>query len=325
MSETVLLTGCAGFIGSFVAKRLCEMGYRVLGVDDLNDYYDVNLKLWRLELLSEYKNFEFLKMDISSRGDVFSLRGQRFSAVLNLGARAGVRASLKNPKLYFDVNLTGTLNLLDLCVQNETEKFVLASTSSIYANCPLPFTEDMRTDFLISPYASSKKAAELISYTYHHIYGIDVTVPRYFTVYGPAGRPDMSVFIFVKNIMEGRPIRVFGDGKQKRDFTYIDDIVDGTIKCMNLRTGFDIINLGNNNPVELIYVVHLIEQNLSKKANIIFDKPNPLDIPATWADINKAQNLIGWTPNTSIEDGIRKTVDWFIQNEQRVKKIKLEE
>lgn len=325
MSERILLTGCAGFIGSFVARRLCEMGYQVLGVDDLNDYYDVNLKLWRLELLSEYKNFEFLKMDISSRESVFSLKGQKFSAILNLGARAGVRASLKNPKLYFDVNLTGTLNLLDLCVQNGIKKFVLASTSSIYANCPLPFTEDMRTDFLISPYASSKKSAELICYTYHHIYGIDVTVPRYFTVYGPAGRPDMSVFIFVKNIMEGRPIRIFGDGKQKRDFTYIDDIVDGTIKCMELGSGFEIINLGNNKPVELIYVVRLIEQNLSKTANIIFEKPNLLDLPATWADINKAQNLLRWTPKTSIEDGIRRTVEWFIQNEKRIRKIKVED
>ncbi|MCS7214102.1 MAG: NAD-dependent epimerase/dehydratase family protein [Candidatus Calescibacterium sp.] len=325
MSERILLTGCAGFIGSFVARRLCEMGYQVLGVDDLNDYYDVNLKLWRLELLSEYKNFEFLKMDISSRESVFSLKGQKFSAILNLGARAGVRASLKNPKLYFDVNLTGTLNLLDLCVQNGIKKFVLASTSSIYANCPLPFTEDMRTDFLISPYASSKKSAELICYTYHHIYGIDVTVPRYFTVYGPAGRPDMSVFIFVKNIMEGRPIRIFGDGKQKRDFTYIDDIVDGTIRCMELGSGFDIINLGNNKPVELIYVVRLIEQNLSKTANIIFEKPNLLDLPATWADINKAQNLLRWTPKTSIEDGIRRTVEWFIQNEKRIRKIKVED
>lgn len=323
--EKVLVTGAAGFIGSFVSKKLCQMGYKVLGVDDINDYYDVNLKLWRLEVLSEYKNFEFLKMDISSRESVFSLNGEKFSAVLNLGARAGVRASIKNPKLYFDVNVGGTINLLDFCVQNDIKKFVLASTSSIYANCPLPFVENMKTDYLISPYASSKKSAELIGYTYYHLYGIDITVPRYFTVYGPFGRPDMSIFIFIKNIMDGKPVRIFGDGKQKRDFTFVEDIVDGTIKCMLLKSGFEIINLGNNNPVELLYVLNLIEKNLSRKANIIFDKPNPLDIPATWADISKAKRMLGWSPKTSIEEGIEKTCRWFLENLNRVKDIKIQE
>lgn len=325
MPDKVLVTGAAGFIGSFVSKRLCEMGYNVVGVDDLNDYYDVNLKLWRIEVLSGYKNFEFIKMDISSRESVFSLDGEKFSAILNLGARAGVRASIKNPKLYFDVNLGGTINLLDLCVKNGIRKFVLASTSSIYANCNLPFVEDMKTDSLISPYAASKKSAELAAYTYHHIYGIDVTVPRYFTVYGPFGRPDMSVFIFIKNIIDGKPIRIFGDGRQKRDFTFVEDIVDGTIKCMLIGSGFEIINLGNNNPVELLYVLELIEKNLSRKADIIFDKPNPLDIPATWADISKAKRILGWSPKTSIEDGIQKTVRWFLENPGRTKEIKVQE
>lgn len=325
MPDKVLVTGAAGFIGSFVSKRLCEMGYNVVGVDDLNDYYDVNLKLWRIEVLSGYKNFEFIKMDISSRESVFSLDGEKFSAILNLGARAGVRASIKNPKLYFDVNLGGTINLLDLCVKNGIRKFVLASTSSIYANCHLPFVEDMKTDSLISPYAASKKSAELAAYTYHHIYGIDVTVPRYFTVYGPFGRPDMSVFIFIKNIIDGKPIRIFGDGRQKRDFTFVEDIADGTIKCMLLSSGFEIINLGNNNPVELLYVLELIEKNLSRKADIIFDKPNPLDIPATWADISKAKRILGWSPKTSIEDGIQKTVRWFLENPGRTKEIKVQE
>lgn len=322
MPEKVLVTGCAGFIGSFVSKKLCEMGYDVVGVDDLNDYYDVSLKLLRLEFLSEHRNFSFIKLDLARREEVFSLRGEKFYAIFNLGARAGVRASLRNPKLYFDVNTGGTINLLDLCVQSDVKKFILASTSSIYANCSLPFKEDMRTDFPVSPYASSKRAAELISYTYHHIYGIDTIVLRYFTVYGPFGRPDMSVFIFAKNIMEGEPIRIFGDGTQKRDFTYIDDIVDGTIRSMHAVKGFEIINLGNNCPVELNYVIKLIEKGFSRKANVIYDKPNPLDLAATWADITKAKSILGWSPKTSIEEGIEKTVRWFLENKNRVREIK---
>lgn len=324
MSESVLVTGCAGFIGCFVSKRLCEMGFDVVGVDDLNDYYDVNLKLWRLETLSGHKNFHFLKIDISKREDVLSLRGKRFFAVLNLGARAGVRASIRNPKVYYEANLIGTLNLLDLCVRGSIDRFILSSTSSVYAGCVSPFREDMRTDFLISPYAASKRAAELLCHTYHSMYGLKVVILRYFTVYGPFGRPDMSIFAFTKGIMEEAPIRIFGDGRQKRDFTYIEDVVDGTIRSMELPAGFEIINLGNNRPVELMYVVRLIEDNLSKKATIIFDEPNALDLPETWADITKAQRLLGWIPKTSIEDGIAKTVRWFVENSERIRQIRVQ-
>ncbi len=319
-----LVTGCAGFIGSFTAKRLLDDGFEVVGVDDMNDYYDVRLKEWRLSMLKNYRNFSFIKIDISNKDEVFSLKGEKFSAIFNLGARAGVRASIKNPKVYIDVNVVGTLNLLDLCVSEGTEKFILASTSSIYAMCPVPSSENLRTDDVISPYAASKKSAELLARSYHHIYGIDITVLRYFTVYGPAGRPDMSIFRFTKNIMDGKPIVIYGDGKQKRDFTFVDDIVEGTLRGLR-KLGYKIINLGNSRPVELMYVVRLIEENVGRKANIIFDKPNPADLPETYADISLAKKLLGWEPTTPIEEGIKKTCDWFRENWDFIKEISTEE
>ncbi len=323
-SGRLLVTGCAGFIGFFVTKALLEEGYEVVGVDDMNDYYDVKLKFWRLEILSGYRNFRFVKIDISKRDEVFSLRGGRFSCILNLGARAGVRASVVNPKVYVDVNVIGSLNLLDLCVSDGIEKFVLASTSSIYAGCPSPFSEDMNTDRVFSPYAASKKSAELLAHSYHHIYGIDVTVLRYFTVYGPFGRPDMSIFRFVKNTMEGKAIKIFGDGRQRRDFTYIDDIVDGTLRGMK-KVGFEIINLGNSRPVEILYVVSLIERELGKKAQIIFERPAVADLPSTYANIDKARRILGWEPRNSIEEGIKKTCVWFMENRDRIRDISTEE
>lgn len=322
--KKVLLTGCAGFIGFFTAKKLIESGYIVVGVDDMNDYYDVKLKNWRLEILRSFRNFEFLKADISKEEELSELKGERFSVIFNLGARAGVRGSVKNPKIYVDVNIVGNLNLLNFCVQNGIEKFVLASTSSIYANLQPPFSEEQKTDKVVSPYAATKKSAELFCYSYHHLYGIDITVLRYFTVYGPAGRPDMSIFRFIKNIMEEKPIVIYGDGKQKRDFTYIDDIVDGTIKGKK-KLGYEIINLGNNRPVELMYVVKLIEEELGKKAKIIFEKPNPADLPITCADISKAKRILDWQPKTSIEEGIKKTCDWFRENADFIKSISTEE
>jgi Nucleoside-diphosphate-sugar epimerases len=225
-----LVTGCAGFIGCFTAKKLLEQNFEVIGIDDLNDYYDIKLKKFRLDILKSFRKFTFLKLDISKKDEVFSLKGEKLDCIFNLGARAGVRASIKNPQIYVDANITGTLNLLSLCVENSIEKFVLASTSSIYAGVKAPFRESAKADSPLSPYAATKKAAELLAYTFHKLYKIDITIPRYFTVYGPAGRPDMSIFRFIKNIMEDKPIIIYGDGKQKRDFTYIDDIVEGTIK-----------------------------------------------------------------------------------------------
>ncbi len=320
----VMVTGCAGFIGSFVAKRLCEQGFSVLGVDDLNDYYDVKLKMWRLDILKQYKNFSFHLCDISKDQIRSDLKGEKFSVIYNLGARAGVRASIKNPKAYIDTNIIGTLNLLDLCITEGIEKFVLASTSSVYAGCRPPFSEDSNTDFVLSPYAASKKGAEILAHSYHRLYKIDVTILRYFTVYGPYGRPDMSIFRFVKNIMEGKPIEIFGTGKQKRDFTYIDDIVEGTIRASK-KLGFEVINLGNNRPVELMYVVSLIENYLGRKAEIIFREENPADLPETHAEISKAQRILGWRPKISIEEGIKKTCEWFLENKKMIETISTQE
>jgi len=241
-------------------------------------------------------------------------------AVINLAARAGVRASVENPWDYVDTNITGTLNLLDLCREFDIKKFVLASTSSLYGTNKMPFCEEDRTDGPLSPYAATKKAAEAMCYTYHFLYGIDITIPRYFTVYGPAGRPDMSIFRFIKNINEGKKIEVFGDGRQKRDFTYVDDIAAGTVEALK-PPGYEIINLGNNNPVELMYVINLIEKNLGKKAKIDFLPRHPADVLATCADIGKAERLLGWKPEVRIEEGVRRAVEWHSNNSEMLTEI----
>lgn len=229
----LLITGCAGFIGWKTCSQLLEKGEEVIGIDNLNTYYDPKIKEWRLNELKKYPDFTFNRIDISQIEPLRSLfKSHSFEAVINLAARAGVRASVENPWSYVDTNITGTLNLLELCREFDIKKFVLASTSSLYGTNKMPFCEEDRTDNPLSPYAATKKAAEAMCYTYHFLYGIDITIPRYFTVYGPAGRPDMSIFRFIKNIYEGKPIEVFGDGKQKRDFTYFPDThtLDGN-KC----------------------------------------------------------------------------------------------
>jgi nucleoside-diphosphate-sugar epimerase len=245
-----------------------------------------------------------------------------FDGVINEAARAGVRASLQNPFVYFTTNALGTLNLLELCKNYGVPKFVLASTSSLYAGQPMPFKEDLPVNTPISSYAASKKSAEVIAYTYHYLYGIDVSVVRYFTVYGPAGRPDMSVFRFIKWIMEEKPLEVFGDGSQSRDFTYIDDIAEGTILAIK-PLGYEIINLGNNQPHKLSEVIRLIEEFTGKSAKIENREFHKADLKATWADITKAKELLGWQPKVSLEEGIRRTVDWFKENWHWLKDIKL--
>ncbi|MBM4128807.1 MAG: NAD-dependent epimerase/dehydratase family protein, partial [Nitrospira sp.] len=229
----VLVTGCAGFIGWRVSERLLEEHRVVIGVDDLNDYYDPRLKQWRLHSLSKYPNFTFKILDIAQYEHLRKLFSEyAFDAVINLAARAGVRASVENPWVYLDTNVKGTLNLLECCKETGVNKFVLASTSSIYGLKDIPFSETDMTDAPLAPYSATKKGAEVLCYSYHYLYGLDISIPRYFTVYGPAGRPDMSIFIFIKRIDNGLPISVFGDGKQKRDFSYIDDVADGTLKCL---------------------------------------------------------------------------------------------
>ena len=324
----ILVTGCAGFIGAKVTEFLLADGYTVIGVDNLNDAYDVRLKQWRLAQLQGKPGFEFHMLDICERdrlGDVFEspfvIRDSKFDAVVNLAARAGVRQSVENPRIYFETNVNGTLNLLELCQKYGVKKFALASTSSLYgANNAQPFREDANTDEPLSPYAASKKAAEALCYTYHYLYGIDMTVLRYFTVYGPAGRPDMSLFRFVQGIGEERPVIVYGDGQQARDFTYVDDIARGTLAALK-PVGYEIINLGSDQPVKITNAIRLIEEQVGKKAKIAYKPRHPADVFATWADISKAERVLGWQPQSIFPDGVARLVAWYQENRSWVKEI----
>ncbi len=325
--KTIVVTGCAGFIGWKVSERLLEEQINVVGVDNLNDYYDPTLKEWRLSALrAKSKELDaqlfFHHSDISDLDEVKQIFMQhKLNAVINLAARAGVRSSIEDPWVYLDTNVKGTLNLLECCKEFGVKKFVLASTSSLYSLNEMPFKETDKTDSPLAPYAATKKGAEVLCFSYHYLHGIDISIPRYFTVYGPAGRPDMSIFIFTKNIDNSIPITVFGDGSQKRDFSYIDDIAEGTLKCLK-PFGYEIFNLGNDNPVELRYVISLIEEVLGKKAEIEFVPRHPADVFATWAHIDKSKEKLHWSPKTSIKEGIKKTVAWYLENKDFVNRLK---
>lgn len=309
-----LVTGCAGFIGSQVCARLLLDGHRVIGVDCINDAYDVRLKHWRLSQLCAHTQFAFHHLDISQREALRPVFTREFSGVINLAARAGVRQSVENPWVYFEANVTGTLNLLELCREFDIPKFVIASSSSVYGNHnPRPFCEDANTDAPPSPYAASKKAAEVLCKTYHELFGLDVTVMRYFTVYGPAGRPDMSVFRFIQWISEGKPITLFGDGKQERDFTFVEDVAQGTIAALK-PLGYEIINLGADKPIVLNDVIAIIESAVGRRAVLDVQPRNPTDMLATWADIRKAERLLAWRPRVLFAEGIRATVAWYRAN-----------
>lgn len=314
---TYLVTGTAGFIASKVTELLLADGHSVVGVDNLNDAYDVRLKQWRLAQLQKNSNFEYHNQDIrdlEAMRSLFEARAEPFDGVINLAARAGVRTSVIDPWIYYETNTTGTLNLLELCRHHGVQKFVLASTSSIYGqDNPMPSQEDQDTSRPLSPYTASKKAAETLCYTYHYLYGLDVTVFRYFTVYGPAGRPDMSLFRFTKWIDEGSPVRIFGDGKQSRDFTYVYDIARGTIAGLK-PLGYEIINLGSDVPILLMDAINLIEELVGKKAILSFEARHSADVPASWADISKAERLLGWRPQVSFHQGVANTVAWYNQN-----------
>ncbi|MCX8055856.1 MAG: GDP-mannose 4,6-dehydratase [Ignavibacteria bacterium] len=314
--EKILVTGVAGFIGSKVAELLLKIGYYVVGIDNINNYYSPKLKLHRLNLLQNFHDFQFYNIDIENFGELEKLFvSNKFVSVINLAARAGVRASIENPYIYVSANIIGTLNLLELMKKHCVNKFVLASSSSVYAGEKVPFQETMRVDHPISQYAASKKSAELLSYTYHHLYQIDVSVLRFFTVFGPAGRPDMSYFQFIEKIRKGIPIIIYGDGSQKRDFTYIEDIANGVLASMK-PLGYEIINLGGGrNPISINYMIELIENALHRKAVIEYQPFNNADMSETGADISKAQVLLGWQPETDFEIGIDKTIKWHLQNE----------
>ena len=326
MSKKYLVTGAAGFIASQVCRQILEQGDQVIGVDNLNDYYDVRLKKWRLDQLTSHpnaNNFRFVKLDIENQENLKELCRSEgpFDAVLNLAARAGVRYSMENPHVYLSTNAEGSLNLLECMREYGYSKFVLASTSSLYAGQKMPFTEDLAVNEPLSPYAASKKAGELMAYSYYKLYGFDVSVVRYFTVFGPAGRPDMSIFRFIKWIDEEVPIELFGDGSQSRDFTYIDDIAKGTIAAIK-EVGYEIINLGGGrNPVSLNTVISKLEELIGKKAKIEHKAFHIADIKETWADIKKAKQLLGWEPKTTLDQGLENSVKWYIDNRDWLKGV----
>jgi len=313
---TYLVTGVAGFIASKVTEFLLADGHQVVGLDNINDAYDRRLKYWRLERLKPQKSFLFEEVDITDRAGLerFWKAFPQFDAVINLAARAGVRQSVENPWAYIATNTTGTLNLLELCRADGVQKFVLASTSSLYGtHNPVPYSEDADTNRPLSPYAASKKAAEALCYTHHYLYGIDVTVLRYFTVYGPAGRPDMSIFRFIQWVSEGKPVIVYDDGTQSRDFTYVDDIARGTIAALK-PLGYETINLGSDKPVVLIDSLRLIEKLVGRQAKIEHRPAHKTDVRATWANIARAKQLLGWQPRFSHEQGLEDAVQWYKDN-----------
>lgn len=312
----ILVTGCAGFIGSHVSEALLKRGDSVIGVDNLNDYYDVKFKKQNLEILKKYPGFTFYKEDICNYKAMKKIfEKEKPEKVVHLAARAGVRPSIENPLLYEEVNVKGTLNLLELAKEHKVKSFVSASSSSVYGNQKkIPFSETDNVDNPISPYAATKKAGELLCHAYHHLFNMKITCLRFFTVYGPRGRPDMAPYMFVRNVMAGTPIKKFGDGKSRRDYTFITDIVKGVIAAADNELEFEIINLGNNKPVELNKFISIVENLTGKKAVINSLPMQPGDVDTTYADIRKAKKLLGYNPETSFEEGMKQLVEWYKEN-----------
>ncbi|WKN33497.1 NAD-dependent epimerase [Porifericola rhodea] len=333
MSQTkkVLITGAAGFIGFHLSQRLCEQGFQVVGIDNLNDYYDPNLKKDRLKILEELDSFTFHKIDLLEKDRIDQLFEQeRFHYIVNLAAQAGVRYSLVNPYAYIDANVTGFLNILEACRHFPVEHLVYASSSSVYgANTKMPFSIHHNVDHPVSLYAATKKSNELMAHTYSNLYDIPTTGLRFFTVYGPYGRPDMALFLFTKAILDDEPIKVFNNGEMKRDFTYVDDIVEGIVKLLphiakpnvdwdgqkpdaaSSFAPYAIYNIGNNNPVKLMDFIHTLEQALGKEAKKNMMPIQDGDVPATFADVNDLIKDVGFKPSTPLNEGIQKFVDWY--------------
>jgi len=327
----ILITGAAGFIGAALSLRLVNDGHRVWGIDNLNDYYDVNLKKDRLARLAEYPDFKFILLDLGDRSGMATLFEENtFDCVVNLAAQAGVRYSLENPAAYVDSNLMGFCNILEGCRHGGVKHLVFASSSSVYGlNTQMPFSVRHNVDHPVSLYAASKKANELMAHSYSYLYNLPVTGLRFFTVYGPWGRPDMALFLFTKAILADAPIKVFNNGEMQRDFTYIDDIVEGVVRVMNNVPAPDpawrgknpvpssscvpyrIYNIGNNEPVPLMDFVHAIEDALGKKAKIDYLPMQAGDVPATWADVDDLIAATGFKPETSVKQGIQNFVDWY--------------
>jgi UDP-glucuronate 4-epimerase len=327
----ILVTGAAGFIGFHLANRLLKDGYHVTGIDNLNSYYDVSLKQARLEKLKRFENFYFFRADLVDRKSMEKIFDEtRFDVVVNLAAQAGVRYSLENPYAYVDSNLVGFINILESCRHSKVKHLVFASSSSVYgANTKMPFSVHHNVDHPVSLYAASKKANELMAHTYSHLFGLPCTGLRFFTVYGPWGRPDMALFLFTRAILEGKPIQVFNHGQMQRDFTYIDDIVEGVVRVMGRLpepnpawsgddpdpgtsyVPYKIYNIGNNQPVELTRFIEVIENALGKRAQKEFLDLQPGDVPATYANIDDLARDIGFKPSTSIENGVGRFTSWY--------------
>jgi len=316
-----LVTGAAGFIGARTSEMLIQDGHSVVGVDNLNDAYDLRMKEYRLKKLQEMDGFTFKKLDISDKSIIEYFKDDKFDGVINLAAWAGVRNSVKNPWVYVETNTIGTLNMLELCRQIGTKKFIVASTSSIYGeDPPYPTPESASSSRPLQPYAASKKGAEAMAHAYHHLYDVDVTVLRFFTVYGPAGRPDLSIFRFVQWVSEGRPVRVNGDGEQSRGFTYIDDIARGVILALK-PVGFEIINLGGHEVITINNLIKLVEDVVGKKAEVVYGPPNLADMRSNWADVSKAKQMLGWEPLYDMRSGIEKLVEWYNAEREWAKDI----
>ncbi|MCP4476714.1 MAG: NAD-dependent epimerase/dehydratase family protein [Planctomycetaceae bacterium] len=322
-SKTYLVTGCAGFIASRVTRHLLNDGHTVVGIDNLNDYYDVSLKNHRIRQL-ESSNFQFSILDLEDTSLVNALfEKYKFDGVINLAARAGVRYSMINPSVYMTTNAMGSLNLLEAMRNNGVRKYVLASTSSLYAGQEMPFVETLPVNKPLSSYAASKKAAEVLAYSHHHLYNLDISICRYFTVYGPAGRPDMSYFRFIQWIDQGRPLEIFGDGTQSRDFTYVDDIASGTIAALK-PLGYEIFNLGGGKqPTTLLLMIEKLEKLLGKKAKLEFKPFHIADVKSTYADISKAKSLLDWEPTISLDEGLEQCVKWYRDNQPWASSIEL--
>jgi UDP-glucuronate 4-epimerase len=328
----VLVTGAAGFIGCFTAKRLCERGDTVIGLDNFNDYYDVGLKEARAALLEPYENFRMVRLDLADRQGMEKLfAAERFDKVVHLAAQAGVRYSLENPHAYIESNVVGTLHVLEGCRHNGVEHLVYASSSSVYgANTAMPFSIHQNVDHPLALYGATKKANELMAHTYSNLYELPTTGLRFFTVYGPYGRPDMALFMFTRNIIAGKPIDVFNYGHHRRDFTYIDDIVEGVIRSMDhtarpnegwdpakpdpgtSRAPYRLYNIGNQQPVELMRYIEVIEECVGKKAEKNLLPLQPGDVPDTWADTDALADAVGYRPSTPIEVGVKNFVDWYL-------------
>ena len=319
-----LVTGAAGFIGARTSEMLIKQGHTVVGVDNMNDAYDPRMKEYRLQKLQAKAGFEFVRDDISDRGVLnrkSAVTNRKFDGVINLAARAGVRFSVENPWAFLESNVTGTLNMLEVCRQFGCKKFILASTSSIYGENPeYPTPETASSSEPMQPYAASKKGAEALAHSYHHLYDIDVTVLRYFTVYGPAGRPDLAIFRFVKWIIEGEPIRINGDGKQSRGFTYVDDIARGTIAALK-PLGYEIINLGGHEVITINGLVELVEELTGKKANVQYGPPNLADMFMNQANVTKAREMLGWNPQVRLHEGIKNLIDWYYAEREWAKDV----